>query len=207
MEYMRLQHNTVYLSGRKSIYADPFLIQKSAPKADVILITHEHYDHYSPADLKKLIGKETLLIAPQKVMEAAKRERLQIKMKTVQAGDCFETDGIGVEVVPAYNENKPYHPRSAGGVGYVLTVEGTRFYIAGDTDATAELRAVSCDVAFVPVGGVYTMDARQAAAAVNELRPRVAVPTHYGALDSVAGAEAAQQFEALLEEGIECRIF
>lgn len=141
MEYMRLKHNTIYISGRKNIYADPFLIQKPAPKADVILITHEHYDHYSPADLKKLIGTETLLIAPQKVMEAAKRERLQIKMKTVKAGDSFETDGIGVEVVPAYNENKPYHPRSAGGVGYVLTVEGTRFYIAGDTDATAELRA------------------------------------------------------------------
>lgn len=207
MEYMRLKHNTIYISGQKNIYADPFLIQKPAQSADIIFVTHEHYDHYSPADLKKLIGKGTLLVAPGKVIEAAKRERMQMQMKTVKAGDCFEIDGIGVEVVPAYNENKPYHPRSAGGVGYVLTVEGTRFYIAGDTDATDELRAVSCDAAFVPVGGVYTMDARQAAAAVNEMHPHVAIPTHYGALDSVAGAEAAQLFEALLEEGIECRIF
>lgn len=207
MEYMRLKHNTIYISGQKNIYADPFLIQKPAQSADIIFVTHEHYDHYSPADLKKLIGKGTLLVAPGKVIEAAKRERMQMQMKTVKAGDSFEIDGIGVEVVPAYNENKPYHPRSAGGVGYVLTVEGTRFYIAGDTDATDELRAVSCDAAFVPVGGVYTMDARQAAAAVNEMHPHVAIPTHYGALDSVAGAEAAQLFEALLEEGIECRIF
>ena len=207
MDYKRLVHNTVRIGNAGLvIYADPYCVPRTE-RADLIFVTHEHYDHFSPKDIQKLIGAETVLIAPSPVAEAAKEAGLACAVYPVRAGESGEARGVRFEAVPAYNERKKFHPRSAGGVGFVLTVAGTRFYIAGDTDATREVKQVRCDVAFVPVGGTYTMDAREAAEAVNAIRPAVAVPTHYGALPSVAGVEAAQRFEALLADGIECRIF
>ena len=153
-----------------------------APKdADFILITHDHYDHFSPEDIDKVIGKNLASAVgaddAEKVKEIADKF---VKIVTVKPGASYEVDGLEFETVPAYNILKPFHPKSAGWVGYILKTGGKRIYIAGDTDATKEAKAVKCDIALVPIGGTYTMDAKAAAGLVDELEPEIAIPVHYG---------------------------
>ena len=119
-------------------------------------------------------------------------------------GDTAEAAGLALRAIPAYNTNKPNHPRENGWIGYLLTINGIRYYIAGDTDDTPEAREVSCDVALVPVGGTYTTDAEEAARMVNAMGPRGAVPTHYGAI--VGTAADGERFRAGLAPGILCRL-
>ena len=102
------------------------------------------------------------------------------KIVTVKPCGSYNVDGLEFETVPAYNVGKPFHPKSAGWVGYILKIDGKRIYVAGDTDATKEAMTVKCDIALVPVGGTYTMDAKQAAKLINTIKPEIAVPVHYG---------------------------
>ena len=108
--------------------------------------------------------------------------------------------GLPVEAVAAYNSFKPFHPKAAGCLGYVVTVDGQRIYAAGDTDAVREVQAVRCDIALVPIGGTFTMNAKEAAAVVNTIRPKLAIPIHYGA---IAGKpEDGERFRQLVDDGI-----
>jgi L-ascorbate metabolism protein UlaG (beta-lactamase superfamily) len=151
--------------------------------ADCILITHDHYDHFSPEDIEKVAGSNTVLIVPERMAETAKQaEGLVKRIVTVKPGAYYEIAGLEMETVPAYNILKPFHPKNAEWVGYILRINGKRIYIAGDTDETKECKAVKCDIALVPIGGTYTMDAKKAADLVNTLRPEIAIPTHYGSI-------------------------
>ncbi len=151
--------------------------------ADYILITHDHYDHFSQEDIKKAAGSNTILIVPEKMQSKADEvASLVCRIITVKPGVCYEIDGLEIETVSAYNRLKPFHPKNAEWVGYILRIDGKRIYIAGDTDATKEAKAVKCDIALVPIGGIYTMDARTAAELVNTIRPSVAIPVHYGSI-------------------------
>ncbi|MCR5755571.1 MAG: MBL fold metallo-hydrolase [Acetatifactor sp.] len=174
--------------GNRRIYIDPFEIEEEPHDAAFILITHEHYDHFDPESVAKVANSNTVLVVPKK-MEGKAREVAGFvgKIVTVRPGVFEEIDGLEFETVPAYNLLKPFHPKSAGWVGYLLRIGGKRIYIAGDTDATKEAKAVKCDIALVPVGGTYTMDAGKAAELVNEIRPDIAIPVHYG---SVVGSKA-----------------
>ena len=125
-------------------------------------------------------------------------------IETVLPGASYEFGGLKFETVAAYNLLKPFHPKSAGWVGYVLETDGLRIYIAGDTDATKEAKAVRCDVALVPIGGTYTMNAGKAAALVNEIRPETAIPTHYGGI--VGKEEDAEAFAAFVKAPIRVEI-
>ncbi len=167
--------------GEKNIYIDPFQMNISPNDADYILITHDHYDHYSPEDIDKVIGNNTILVVPEK-MEGKTRKIADkfAKVVTVKPNESYEVDGLQFETVAAYNILKPFHPRSCEWVGYILKADGKRIYIAGDTDATKEAKAVKCDIALVPIGGTYTMDAKKAAEFINEIEPKVAIPVHYG---------------------------
>jgi L-ascorbate metabolism protein UlaG (beta-lactamase superfamily) len=167
----------------RTIYIDPFQMSEEPKDADYILITHDHYDHFSPEDIKKAATGNTVLIVPEK-MEGKAQEAADMvgRILTVKPGVYREVNGFEFETIPAYNILKPFHPKSAEWVGYILRVDGKRIYVAGDTDATKEAKAVKCDIALVPVGGTYTMDARKAAELVNILRPDVAIPTHYGTI-------------------------
>ena len=168
-------------SGQGTVYVDPFQMKESPKDAAFILVTHDHFDHFSPEDIGKTAGENTVLVVPEKMEKKAKEaEGLVKKIVTVRPGEAYEIDGLEFETVPAYNILKPFHPKSAGWVGYLLKIDGKRIYIAGDTDATKEARAVRCDVALVPVGGTYTMDVKKAAELVNTIKPRVAIPVHYG---------------------------
>ncbi|MBQ1526909.1 MAG: MBL fold metallo-hydrolase [Lachnospiraceae bacterium] len=176
--------NCIRIETEKGIvYVDPFQMKESPKDADFILITHDHYDHFSPEDIRKAAGEDTVMVVPENMKDKAKEAEGFVKRTvTVKPGISAEIDDLKLETVPAYNIKKPFHPESAGWVGYILKDGGKRIYIAGDTDATKEAKAVKCDIALVPIGGTYTMDAKTAAELVNELHPETAIPVHYGTI-------------------------
>lgn len=198
-----LTHYALRIEGEKIIYSDPFHLEKAPQDGDIILITHEHYDHLSPDDIRKAARPDAYIVLPKSCRAAALKAGLNEKrLLYLAAGEEAEIGGIRIEAVPAYNTLKPFHTKGKGWLGYVVTVGGLRYYIAGDTDNTPEARQVKCDVAIVPVGGTYTMTAKEAAALVNTIRPAVAVPAHYG--DIVGTVSDAEKFASLLESGIAC---
>ena len=165
------------------IYADPLGIKDDVHDADYILITHDHYDHFSPEDIERIAKSGSILVVPEKMQNKAQEVAGVVgRIETVKPGVYREMNGLEFETVPAYNILKAFHPKSAGWVGYILRIDGKRIYIAGDTDATKEAKDVKCDITLVPIGGTYTMDARKAAELVNTIRPDVAIPTHYGSI-------------------------
>jgi L-ascorbate metabolism protein UlaG (beta-lactamase superfamily) len=170
-----LGHDTFKITGEKIIFTDPFKVKK-AETADIILISHEHFDHCSPEDVKKLQGPSTVVIAAPSCAE-----KLSGNVKTVKRGDVIEIGGVRIEAVPAYNVDKKFHPKDADGVGYIITVKDVRIYFAGDTDHIPEMKTFkNIGIAFLPVSGTYVMSAREAAKAALDIRPEIAVPMHYG---------------------------
>lgn len=168
----------------KTVYIDPFRLVNAPHDADVIFLTHDHFDHYSPEDVEKVLKETTVFVLPQSTAKAAAAQIGNRGTVIAEPGKSGAAAGIVFEAVPAYNPNKQFHPRKNGWVGYVLQLNGLRLYVAGDTDATEEAATVRCDVAMLPIGGKYTMDALEAAALVKQMQPQVVIPIHYG---SVAG--------------------
>ncbi len=179
-----LGHNSIRITTENiTIYIDPFQLKQSPKDADYIFITHDHYDHFSPEDIEKVSGENTILVVPDSMEDKAHTVDGTVnKILTVEPGESKEFDGFEISTVPAYNLLKPFHPKSAKWVGYIIKLDGKRIYIAGDTDATKEAADVKCDIALVPVGGTYTMNAKKAAELVNIIRPEVAIPVHYGSI-------------------------
>jgi len=190
-----LGHDTFKISGQKTIYTDPFKLKKK-DKADIILITHEHYDHCSPEDVKMIQGPETVIVT---VADCAKK--LKGNIKIVKPGDKLSIMGVDIEAVPAYNTNKQFHTKDRNWVGFVFSTEGKRIYIAGDTDRIPEMKNIKCDIALLPVSGTYVMTADEAAEAALDIKPKVAIPMHYA---SIVGTENdAERFKEALEGKIE----
>lgn len=177
-------------SGGKVVYTDPFKLSGGLPKADLILITHEHYDHCSPEDVLKIAGNDTVIVAPGNC-----EGKLKGKVRNVKPGDRLTEQGVAIEVVPAYNTNKAFHPKTNGWVGYIFTVGGQRIYIAGDTDYIPEMKDIRCDIALLPVSGTYVMTAEEAAKAADDIKPKVAVPMHYASI--VGSDKDAETFKKL----------
>ena len=189
-----------------TLYVDPFRLPDTAPKdADFILVTHDHFDHFSPADIEKAVGKDARLIVPEGMKKKAREADAFVReTMTVAPGQTYTVGPLSFTTVPAYNVGKLFHPKKNGWVGYLVTVEGERVFIAGDTDVTPELRSLQCDVALLPIGGTYTMNYKEAAALVNEIQPKTVIPTHYG---SVAGSEDdAGRFASLVKPPVKVEI-
>ena len=199
-----LYHSSIKINRDKVIYIDPFKIDNEYHDADIIYITHSHFDHYSEEDIGKIIKENTKLIVTEdlesKVLEKVKKENVIC----VQPEKNYFVDGINFETIPAYNTNKQFHPKANNWVGYIIDLNGIKYYFAGDTDITEENKKVKCDVAFVPVGGTYTMTAREAAELVDIIKPKIAVPIHYGSV--VGTTKDAEDFVISLNEKIEGRI-
>lgn len=200
-----LCHSSIKINKEKVIYIDPFKIDKNYNDADIIFITHDHYDHYSEDDIDKVKKNDTVIVAPEELLTKLLRKGFrQDYIITVEPNEKYMVEKIKFETISAYNTNKQFHPKENGWVGYVLELNGNKYYIAGDTDITEENKKVKCDVAFVPVGGTYTMDFKEAAFLINEIKPKIAVPIHYGSV--VGTKQDAEDFKRLLHPEIKCEI-
>ena len=196
-----LCHSSIKINKEKVIYIDPFKIEKNYNDADIVFITHDHYDHYSEEDIDKVINENTTIIIPEELLTNLLRKGINKNaIITVEPNEKYVVQGIKFETIPAYNTNKTFHPKENGWVGYSITLDDIRYYIAGDTDITEENRRVKCGVAFVPVGGTYTIDFKEAAQLINEIQPKIAVPIHYGSV--VGTKQDATDFIKLLNPSI-----
>ena len=190
------------ISGEKVIYIDPYKIDPSEP-GNLILITHAHYDHCSLEDIDKIREKSTVVVAP-----ADCAAKLGNNVKIIAVGETVEVNGVKITGVPAYNTHRfrspgvLFHPKEAGWLGLVVEVEGVKIYHAGDTDKIPEMSSIKCDVALLPVGGTYTMDADEAAEAANLIKPDIAIPMHWGT--EIGSEEDANRFSEKAE--VEVRI-
>lgn len=188
-----------------TVYCDPFQMREESHDADFILITHDHYDHFSPDDIAKVGKKDTVLVVPEKMKSKAREAAgLVGTISTVNPENEYNLNGLEFETVPAYNNLKPFHPKSAKWVGYILKIDGQWIYVAGDTDATKENKQIKCDIALVPIGGTYTMDAKKAAELVNIIHPGIAIPIHYGSI--VGKKEDADVFAANVNKPVKVEI-
>lgn len=174
--------SSIRIAGSKILYFDPFQIMAEPHDADIIFITHSHHDHLDPASVEKVARENTVFVAPSSMGQEMRKVVGDAELLLMMPGDAQYPLEISVEAVPAYNRLKPFHPKRNGWNGYIVAMDGVRYYVAGDTDHIRELSAVSCDVALVPIGGTYTMTAKEAAKLINEISPAVAIPTHYGSI-------------------------
>lgn len=184
-------HHASFLieSGEKVIYIDPFKIQEG-PKADCILLTHDHFDHMDRESIEALSKNETQIVGSESLKKSQITSIIIAEGEAVKAGDCM------VKAVPAYNVGKSFHQKGTGKVGFLLEIDGTVVYHAGDTDWIPEMTQLSgtVDVALLPIGGTYTMDVKAAVQAVASVKPEVVIPMHYNFLDETAVTQADLDF-------------
>lgn len=186
-----LGHDTIRIDGSRVVCFDPFQLGSTQP-ADIILITHEHFDHCSPEDVQK-IRKEDAVI----VTDATSAEKIRGNVRIVSPGERLQVKGVDIEVHSAYNTNKNFHPKKAGMLSFVVTLDDVRYYHAGDTDFIPEMKDLKVDVAFLPVSGTYVMTADEAVRAALAIKPKLAIPMHYGSI--VGSREDAEKFKSSLE--------
>ncbi len=176
------------------VYIDPWQLGHS-PQADLILITHDHQDHCSPEDVAKIQNEATVIVTIK-----AAAEKLEGQIEIMKPGDNLNVKGVSIETVPAYNltkfrsPGKPFHPKEAGHVGFIITLGGQRIYHTGDADVIPEMESVQADIALLPVSGTYVMTAEEAVQAAEIIQPKVAIPMHIGR--GIGSMDAAEIFKA-----------
>jgi L-ascorbate metabolism protein UlaG (beta-lactamase superfamily) len=177
----------------KTIFVDPWKIKEEKDKADIILVTHPHYDHYSEIDIKKIAKDTTILLSCKEVVSqtSVKNKRVLLPFEETKIDD------ITVQGFPAYNINKPFHPKSNNWLGFVIKHKNVSIYIAGDSDVTEEAKQLKVNIMILPVGGTYTMTDKEAAELVNLTKPDLAIPIHYG--DIVGSIQNAENFGKLVK--------
>ena len=204
LDIQLLGHSSVRINDRKLIYIDPFQVTEGPelPKADIILITHSHYDHCSIKDIEKIKKQDTIAVTVADCQ--SKLSNLGFKdVRLVEPGSKLEIGGVKIEAVPAYNVNKQFHPKENQWVGFIVEVDGVRVYHAGDTDLIPEMKGFEVDIALLPVSGTYVMTAMEAAQATKTFkRCKVAIPMHYGSI--VGNATDAEVFKQ--NAGVEVKI-
>lgn len=199
-----LYHASIVLYD--NIYIDPYKIENETRNAKYLFITHSHYDHFSIEDIEKVRNEDTIFfVTPdckEKLLEIGVDEK---RIVTVVPDEMYKFNKIELQVIPAYNVNKEYHKKEYGWVGYLIKINGVTYYITGDTDVNEDIQNIKCDVLFVPIGGTYTMDYKEAADYTNSIKPKYVIPIHYGTI--VGKKEDGIEFAKLLDTKIECLIF
>ena len=193
-----LGHDGFRIDTEKIIYFDPYQIE-AGPQADLILISHEHFDHCSPEDVAKIQGPETVIVT-----EKDSADKLSGDVRIIKPGETLNLDGVKIQAVPSYNTDKDFHPRKNGWLGFLVEVSGIRIYHAGDTDYIPEMKDLKVDIALLPVSGTYVMTAEQAVKAALAIGPGLAIPMHYGAI--VGSNQDALDFKNALEGKVDVLI-
>jgi L-ascorbate metabolism protein UlaG (beta-lactamase superfamily) len=193
-------HDTFEIRGKNvNIFTDPFQID-TENKADIILITHSHYDHCSPDDISKLLKSDTEIIASKDC-----KDKISGNVTGMAPGDSAEIKGVNIEAVHAYNIGKDFHPKENNWLGFIFEIDGTRYYLSGDTDFIPEMKNLNnIDIALIPVSGTYVMTAKEAVEATLAINPKLAIPMHYGAI--VGSKNDAIQFKEKLEGKVPVKI-
>lgn len=200
MELSVNRHSSIRIGSDKVIYFDPYLIDSETHDADIIFITHEHFDHFSVDDIKKVEKEDTVYVIPDNMYDMLGGENVYV----LRPNEKITIEGHEVITLPSYNVGKPFHPKDKGNLAYIVTIEGKRVFVAGDCDMNEDNSRIRVDIAFVPVGGKYTMDYREAAALVNRIRPELAIPVHYG---EVAGdRKDGERFRELVDKDIKVEL-
>ena len=188
-----LGHAGFKITDGKIIYIDPFKLKNNLDKADIIITTHDHYDHFSENDIKKIIKPSTILVAAVNCSSQAKKLGLK-DIRLLNPGESTSIDNIVVKAVPAYNIGKRFHPKNYKGIGVIISIDDVRIYHAGDTDFIPEMKEFqNIDIALLPVSGTYVMTAEEAVEAVKAIKPKIAIPMHYGVI--VGSMNDAKRFE------------
>lgn len=207
-----LGHSTFKIkAANKTIFIDPYQISVKE-KADIILITHSHYDHCSQQDIDKIAADGTIIICTADCQSKITRLSQKIRLELVEPGTEIAIDNLKIKAVDAYNPNKKFHPKNEGWVGYIIQTDHTTVYHAGDTDNIKEMEKLTgygkkgnFFIALLPVGGTYTMNAEEAAAAASVIKPSLAIPMHYGAI--IGSRSDAEKFVAICKEkGIKAQV-
>ena len=192
--------SSIRIEGSEILYFDPFQVEEALHDADIIFITHEHYDHFEPDSIAKVKNENTFLAAPESMKEKVISESgiAPDRCLFCKPDEIHKLGDIVIKTIPAYNKLKPFHTKGKKWLGYIVDMNGIRYYVAGDTDVNEDIRKVQCDVAMVPIGGFYTMDRKQAADYIAAMKPKAVIPTHYG--DIVGKKTDGIDFQTDLEE-------
>ena len=194
-KFVWLGHDSFRIDASKTIYLDPYQVS-SGPKADLIMITHDHFDHCSPDDVAKIQQPGTVIVT-----EKDSAKKLTGDLRVIKPGESLVVDEVKVEAVPSYNTDKEFHPKRNAWLGFIIEIQGVRVFHAGDTDFIPEMNGFNVDIALLPVSGTYVMTADQAVKAALAISPKLAIPMHYGTI--VGSDQDAITFKKALEGKIE----
>ena len=192
-----LCHNSIKIMENVIVYVDPFKINKEYHDADYVFFTHSHYDHFSPEDIEKVKKESTVFIVTKDLKEKAEDLYGKKNILVVKPNEDYHVSDFDFKTTYAYNVNKAFHPKENKWVGYLIQINNKTYYIAGDTDNIEEIQDIECDEAFIPIGGTYTMNYKEAAELANVIKAKVVIPTHYGSI--VGDKEDAIKFKELVE--------
>ena len=203
MQIEVLNHASIKITSDKIYYFDPYKIDKKMSDADYIFITHDHYDHFDYSSIKNVINESTMLIVPacleEKVKEITNND-------TIVYPSCnYEIATLHFDTVPSYNIGKSFHLKEMNYVGYIVNIKNNKVYVMGDTDVIDEIKDISCDICFVPIGGTYTMNYKEASNYINMINPKEVIPIHYGII--VGNKDLGLKFSELVNSNINVKVF
>ena len=189
--------SSIRINSDKIIYFDPFKIEDKKNDADIVFITHSHYDHMDSESINNIKNDSTIVIAPKTIENDIKKIELKDYI-FLNPNEEINIENINIKTIPAYNIGKSFHPKDNNWLGYLVTINNVSYYIAGDTDKTNEIEKIKCDIALVPIGGHFTMDVNEAANLIRIINPNVVIPTHYGSI--VGNTEDGKRFKDILSD-------
>lgn len=203
MQIEVLNHASIKITSDKIYYFDPYKIDKKMNDADYIFITHDHYDHFDYNSIKNVINENTMLIVPACLEEKVKE--ITNNYTIVYPSCKYEIEKLNFDTVPSYNIGKSFHLKEMNYVGYIVNIKNNKVYVMGDTDVIDEIKDISCDICFVPIGGTYTMNYKEASDYINKINPKEVIPIHYGSI--VGNRDLGLKFSELVNSNINVKVF
>ena len=193
--------SSIKIISDKVLYFDPYLIKESNNDADIIFITHDHYDHFDLESINNIKKKDTIIVVPNSMVDKVSNLFETHEILGVDPDMEYNVYDINVKTIRAYNNEKKFHPKENNWVGYLVYLDNFSYYIMGDTDRTPETDKVKTDICFVPIGGTYTMNVEEASKYINDIKPKKAIPIHYGKI--VGDVSLGNQFKEMVDKDIE----